>query len=154
LCRQVLVELAPDAKLLCVQNKNHDVKVWTVRELLPEAKVRMVVRLEDLDEADKHLARSAIEKASSKFSPYSNIAEGTAILARNSEGKQRVFDGVRIENGVYGGTLSAPRVAAHNAVNAGFDAFLAVAVYAEERRKEGSRGRADSPSDGFIDVNG
>ena len=140
--------------MLCVQNKNHDVKVWTVRELLPEAKVREVVRFEDLDEADKHLAQLAIERASSKFSPYSKIAEGAAIVARNRAGKERNFDGVRIENGVYGGTISAARVAAHNAVNEGFDEFVAVAVYAEERRRRGSRAATDSSSNEFIAVNG
>lgn len=154
LCRQVLAKLAPHAKLLSIQNKNNDVKVWQVPDLLPEAKVRQVVPIESLDKREKELALLAIEKAQSSSSPYSSIADGTALLARNEKGEEKVFDGIRIENGVYGGTISAARVAAHSAVTAGYRNFLSTAVYAN-----GPIDSDDSTDNGlstqeFVSING
>lgn len=154
LCRQVLLKLAPEAKLISIQNENNDVKVWQVPELLPEAKVRKIVKLESLDQNEKQLALLAIELATSSSSPYSNIADGTALLARNNEGKEKVFDGVRIENGVYGGTISAARVAAHSAVTAGYRDFVSVAVYANGPIDPEVPSDAASLDNEFVSING
>jgi cytidine deaminase len=154
LCRQVLVELASEAKLLCVQNKDNDVQIWTVRELLPEASVRQVIQIEELVESEKDLVSKAIEKAKFSLSPYTDIADGAAVLARNKGGEEKIFEGMRIENSVYGGTISATRVAANNALNSGYLEFLAVAVYADGPKEALSSSTGHSGQEEFVNISG
>lgn len=154
LCRQVLIELAPEAKLLCVQDKDNDVQAWPVRELLPEAAVRQLIPIEKLIDTDKELVQRAIEKAKFSVSPYSDIADGAALLARNKSGDEKIFEGVRVENSVYGGTVSASRVAAHNAVTSGFHEFLTVAVYADGPREAISSDKRSTGREEFVNISG
>lgn len=154
LCRQVLIELAREAKLLTVQNQDDAVQTWLVRELLPEASIRMVSRVEELLEAEKKLVQKAVENALSSLSPYSDIAHGAALLARNTAGEERVFDGVRIENSVFGGTVSATRVASYNAVSAGYREFLTVAVYADGPKESISYSNTRSEKEAFVNISG
>ncbi|KRM79313.1 hypothetical protein FC84_GL001487 [Lapidilactobacillus dextrinicus DSM 20335] len=58
------------------------------------------------------------------YVPYSHFAVGAAVLT--DDGK--IFQGCNIENGSYGMTICAERVAMFNAVLAGYHHFKTIAV--------------------------
>jgi len=73
----------------------------------------------DLVEAAKEARRNA-------YAPYSRFSVGAALLACNGE----IFVGCNVENGSFGLTLCAERVAVANAVVNGCRDFEAIAVVA------------------------
>jgi len=72
-------------------------------------------------------ARQARQRA---YAPYSNFAVGAAALCADG----RVFGGCNIENGAFGPTVCAERVAMFSAVAAGCRDIRAVAVVGEPER--------------------
>lgn len=72
-------------------------------------------------------ARDAMKNA---YSPYSKMKVGAAILTKGGE----VFTGCNVENGSYGLTLCAERVALAKAVSEGHRDFSAIAVVSDRVR--------------------
>jgi len=72
----------------------------------------------------KKLKKSAITSMNNAYSPYSGIKVGAAVL----DERLRVYTGCNIENGSYGLTICAERVAAAKAVSSGSKYFLYVLV--------------------------
>ena len=69
------------------------------------------------------LAREVADKA---YSPYSKVRVGAALLAQDGQ----VFTGCNVENASYGATLCAERTALAQAVSAGQQQFVALAIWA------------------------
>ncbi len=74
------------------------------------------------------LLAAAKEARKNSYSPYSGFAVGAALLAESGE----VYLGCNVENGAYGDTCCAERVALFSAVAKGERRFLAIAVVGEE----------------------
>jgi len=74
----------------------------------------------------KQLERAARQAARGAYAPYSHYRVGAALLGRDG----RMFTGINIENGSYGLTVCAERVALWRAVAEGVRAFAALALAA------------------------
>jgi cytidine deaminase len=74
------------------------------------------------------LLAHARQAASLAYAPYSHFQVGAALLLGNGE----VVTGCNIENGSYGLTLCAERVALVKAVSEGARDFVAIAVWGEQ----------------------
>lgn len=72
------------------------------------------------------LLQSASEARLKAYAPYSNFLVGAALLARDG----RVFQGCNVENLSYGLTICAERSALYQAVAAGAQEFVAMAIVA------------------------
>lgn len=79
------------------------------------------------DEQRDALISAACQVRRFAYAPYSNYKVGAAVLVENG----RVFTGVNVENASYGLTICAERAAVFNAVSAGQQRILAVAVCTE-----------------------
>lgn len=73
------------------------------------------------DELLIELAKEAMVRA---YAPYSSCMVGAAIVTEDD----KVFFGCNIENGAYGSTVCAERVAIYNAVTQGYKKFKAIAI--------------------------
>jgi cytidine deaminase len=73
------------------------------------------------------LLQIALEARQRAYAPYSRFTVGAAIRAKNGS----IFSGCNIENGSYGLTICAERVAIFKAVSAGVREFEALAVVAD-----------------------
>jgi cytidine deaminase len=71
---------------------------------------------------------SARKAAQACYAPYSRFPVGAALLCETGE----VITGANVENGSYGLTLCAERVALAKAVTDGYHQFQAMAVWAGE----------------------
>lgn len=76
------------------------------------------------DEVKQKLIESSLGARRWAYAPYSEYAVGAALLT--SSGK--IYDGVNVENAVYGATTCAERVAVVKAVSEGERKFTAIAV--------------------------
>lgn len=106
-------------------------------EMKPKAqKTPNLKKLEDLYYAAEDARRHA-------YAPYSDFKVGAALLVRPNEDSvmpiNKIYTGVNIENGSYGATLCAERVAFAKAISAGVleydigqNPFIAIAVSAGE----------------------
>ncbi len=82
------------------------------------------------------LLREAAAALRQAHAPYSHYAVGAALLGVDG----RVYRGCNVENGSYGLTLCAERVAVGNAVAAGCRRFKALAIVAKGKgRLAGTR---------------
>lgn len=72
------------------------------------------------------LLRAARTASVNAYAPFSKLKVGTAVLAADG----RIFSGCNIENGSYGLTICAERVAIFKAVSAGQRDIRAMLVYA------------------------
>lgn len=72
----------------------------------------------------KKLIIQALGARTKAYSPYSNYMVGAALLSKQG----RVYPGCNIENGSYGATVCAERVAFFRAVQEGERDFLAIAI--------------------------
>ena len=77
----------------------------------------------------EELLKLAAEARHNAHAPYSRFRVGAALLTADG----RVFTGCNVENGSYGLTVCAERVAIFNAVSAGVRDFVAMAVVADTR---------------------
>jgi cytidine deaminase len=75
----------------------------------------------------EELLRLAFEAREGAYAPYSGFAVGAAIRSKNGS----LFSGCNIENGSFGLTICAERVALFKAVSAGEKEFEALAVVAD-----------------------
>lgn len=66
----------------------------------------------------------AKEAALNSYSPYSNFRVGASVLTKEGS----IFCGTNVENGSFGGTICAERVALSTAVTNGFKEFEAICV--------------------------
>ncbi len=73
------------------------------------------------------LLRAARAAAKNAYAPFSKFKVGAAVLTANG----RVFAGCNVENGSYGLTICAERVAIFKAISAGQREVRAVLVYAD-----------------------
>ena len=64
------------------------------------------------------------------YAPYSGYQVGSAVLCADGS----IFTGCNVENASYSLTICAERSAIFNAVNAGQQSFLALAIYADSTR--------------------
>lgn len=74
----------------------------------------------------------AIAKAATinAYAPYSGFQVGSAVLCADGS----IFTGCNVENASYSLTICAERSAIFNAVNAGQQSFVAIAIYADSTR--------------------
>jgi len=81
-----------------------------------------------LDATEQKLVASAWDGSFKAFCFQSNFPVGSAILAENARGSQRVFAGCNVENDSFAATICAERNAATTAVANGYTRFRAVCV--------------------------
>ena len=79
------------------------------------------------DQQIKELVEAAKEVRQHAYAPYSRFNVGAAVLGMNGE----IYVGCNVENGSFGLTLCAERVAVANAVAHGCRDFRALAIVAE-----------------------
>jgi len=72
------------------------------------------------------LLREAEQGMARAYAPYSNFPVGAALRGRSG----KVYTGCNIENGSFGATVCAERVAIFKAVSEGETAFEAIAIVA------------------------
>ncbi len=72
----------------------------------------------------EELTNIAANAGKSAYAPYSNYPVGAALLT----GSGKVYTGCNIENGAYGDTMCAERVALFKAVSEGEKEFEAIAI--------------------------
>lgn len=80
------------------------------------------------EESALRLLEAARQAARASYSPYSDFPVGAALLLKDG----RMVGGTNVENGSYGLTLCAERVAIVKAVSEGAREFLAMAVWGEK----------------------
>lgn len=73
----------------------------------------------------RDVAKAASERA---YSPYSNAKVGSAVLMESG----KIFSGCNVENGSYGATVCAERVAIFTAVAAGENRLKKIYVYTKD----------------------
>ena len=81
-------------------------------------------RTEDFPMTDQMLFDLACEAMLRAYAPYSKFQVGACLLTRDG----RTFQGCNIENASYGATICAERAAISNALTAGANHFVAVAI--------------------------
>ena len=80
-----------------------------------------------MTEADKKLLAEAKRVRDFAYCPYSKFAVGAAVLGASGE----IYGGCNVENAAYSVTNCAERTAIYNAVSAGEEDILALAVVTE-----------------------
>lgn len=80
----------------------------------------------------KKLILQALGARTRAYAPYSNYLVGAALLSKQG----RVYPGCNIENGSYGVTVCAERVAFFRAVQEGERDFQAIAIVGGKREGE------------------
>ena len=80
-----------------------------------------------MTETDKKLLAEAKRVRDFAYCPYSKFAVGAAVLGASGE----VYGGCNVENAAYSVTNCAERTAIYNAVSAGEEDILALAVVTE-----------------------
>jgi cytidine deaminase len=88
----------------------------------------MVVSSNDESNHDE-LIRIALEASRRAYAPYSRFAVGAALRSKDGV----IFTGCNIENGSYGLTVCAERVALFKAVSEGVTEFEAMAVVSDSK---------------------
>lgn len=86
------------------------------------------IRFGDLSRIEKRLVEKAWLVANNAYTPRSDFPVGAAILARNEQGRTRIFSGCNVENNFFPPTICAERNAATTALAEGYSQFLTVAV--------------------------
>ncbi|REJ94500.1 MAG: cytidine deaminase [Planctomycetota bacterium] len=76
------------------------------------------------DDLRERLVQAALEARDKAYAPYSGFAVGAALLCHSGE----IIAGCNVENGSYGLTVCAERVAAYRAISRGLQTFTAIAV--------------------------
>lgn len=74
------------------------------------------------------LAKDAMKNA---YAPYSRFSVGAALLTQDDT----IYTGCNIENGSYGATICAERVAIFKAISEGQQSFKKIAIVCSEGRK-------------------
>ncbi|MBN1822877.1 MAG: cytidine deaminase [Endomicrobiales bacterium] len=77
-----------------------------------------------MKKAYEKLVNSAKAALKNAYSPYSKFKVGAAVLT----GEGRIFTGANVENGSFGLTCCAERVAIYKAVSEGYGRIKAVAI--------------------------
>ncbi len=72
----------------------------------------------------EELTAIAVKAGKSAYAPYSNFPVGAALFTKSG----KVYTGCNIENGAYGDTMCAERVALFKAVSEGEREFEAIAI--------------------------
>lgn len=80
----------------------------------------------------KDLIDEALKVRKSAYTPYSHYKVGAALLCNNG----KIYTGCNIENGAYGPSVCAERVAFFDAVKNGERGFEAIVVVAGEENAE------------------
>ena len=96
------------------------------------------VSYSELSEVEKRLVDSACEASAFSYSPHSNFAVGSAILAFNSAGESKVFRGCNVENELIKVGVCAERNVASTAISEGFTEFKLISVVAYDKNPGGS----------------
>ncbi len=87
------------------------------------------------------LLRAARTAAKNAYAPFSKFKVGAAVLTTNG----RIFSGCNVENGSYGLTICAERVAIATAVSAGERKIDAIAIFARPSKRQTAGRRARIP---------
>jgi cytidine deaminase len=72
----------------------------------------------------KNLIDIALEVRRNAYAPYSSFLVGSALLTKSG----KIYTGCNVENGSYGGTICAERVAFTKAISEGEREFCAIAI--------------------------
>ena len=86
-----------------------------------------IVAVNELAFEWRALVAAALQARSHAYAPYSHFAVGAALRTRSG----RIFDGCNVENGSYGLTICAERVAVSKAISEGDSAFTHLVVVTE-----------------------
>lgn len=76
---------------------------------------------------DDQLIQAAIQARAEAYAPYSRFPVGAAVLTTDGQ----IFSGCNVENGSYGLTICAERVAIFKAVSAGHRSFSKLCIVAD-----------------------
>ena len=96
--------------------------------------------MKDWERYAPELARAALKARENSYAPYSRWTVGAALL--DEEG--RIHTGCNIENGAYGPSCCAERVAFFTALAAGKRTFAAVAVAGDVYKRQVPNRAAES----------
>ena len=75
----------------------------------------------------QNAVKQSIAVREQSYSPYSHFKVGAAVITESG----KIFVGTNVENGSYGATVCAERIALFSAVSAGEQVFSALVVAAE-----------------------
>jgi len=76
----------------------------------------------------RDLIKCALDAMENAYAPYSEFKVGAALIAKNQTGDCKIFYGCNVENGSFGATICAERVAMTKAVSEGYRVLLKIAI--------------------------
>jgi cytidine deaminase len=88
--------------------------------------------LVELPESERKLVNSAMQAASRAYCFQSQFPVGSALLAVNDSGDEKMFHGCNVENVFFPATICAERNAITTAVMEGYKSIRAVAVFCQK----------------------
>jgi cytidine deaminase len=133
-----------NTKFIVVQNRKGDYKQYTQAELLPDAYVpisflnerqvehknRKTYQKLALKPFEQELVRLAINATKHSYHRKEGKSVGAAVYAENDAGERRMFDGANVY--CTPNRICAETVAAMNAIKAGYEKILHVALYCKD----------------------
>lgn len=132
ICRQVLIEWSDEnSELLLIQDRESNVRRLFLFDLLPWKNIDKKP-FSELNSEQVSLAEIAVEATSSAYVPYSQLKRACVAVAINSNGEEKEFIGIKMDNASYPASLQAEKLAIGQAVANGYQSIIKLVVYAED----------------------
>ena len=132
ICRQVLVQWSDEkSQLLLIQDKDSNVRRMLVFDLLPWKKLKKKP-FGDLNSKQSSLAELAMKAVNKAYVPYSKKRRACVVVGVDSNGKEKEFIGIKLDNASYPASLQAEKLAISQAFMDGFKSIIQLVVFAED----------------------